>query len=301
MKSVDASPQSVEGYYFVSKSLDVAYLLVTFTSDGSPDNLSFFEPGGTYKTSSDFKCQSFFSPSVIAQIDDPGDPKPERFEIPPGSGETPGSGGGDVPVGGGTVEQLINVVDPEGNIVPAESYAVEGDPSAKAIIVDLEDSNPDRPGDQPFDDGAYKVRIGDEELGGIVVQSDTLREVFGGPCVEALMVAISRRSSRKLRRKSDKITGSRSSRLEALPGSGEADVLMGASGPHVFRLGDRSGAYRAQQASHNYARISAFAADDGLLLHGGPSIYSQSGPLTIEGQVGYGLSFHDDLIRSDSV
>ena len=309
VKSVDGSPQSVEGYYFVAKSLDVAYLLVTFTSDGGKDNLSYFSPGGTYKTSSDFKCQSFFSPAVIAQIEDPGDPEPERFELPADSNEPPGGGGGDTPGGsgtppdeggtpggGGTIEQLITVVDPEGDVLPDDAYTVKEDPNDNTITVDLNDADPDRPGDQPFDDGTYTVLFREEELGGIVVQSDTLKDVFGGPCVEALVAARSRRSSRRSGGKGESITGSRSNRLQALPGSGEVDVVMGTSGPDVYRLGDQSGAFRAEHGNRDYARIADFGADDRLVLHGGPADYSQSGPLILDGHAGYALSFRGDPI-----
>jgi hypothetical protein len=309
VKSVDGSPQSVEGYYFVAKSLDVAYLLVTFTSDGGKDNLSYFSPGGTYKTSSDFKCQSFFSPAVIAQIEDPGDPEPERFELPADSNEPPGGGGGDTPGGsgtppdeggtpggGGTIEQLITVVDPEGDVLPDDAYTVKEAPNDNTITVDLNDADPDRPGDQPFDDGTYTVLFREEELGGIVVQSDTLKDVFGGPCVEALVAARSRRSSRRSGGKGESITGSRSNRLQALPGSGEVDVVTGTSGPDVYRLGDQSGAFRAEHGNRDYVRIADFGADDRLVLHGVPADYSQSGPLILDGHAGYAVSFRGDLI-----
>mgnify|MGYP006279652279 CR=1 FL=1 len=322
VKSVDGSPQSVEGYYFVAKSLDVAYLLVTFTGDGGKENLSFFSPGGTYKTSSDFKCQSFFSPPVIAQIEDPGDPEPERFELPPDSSEPPIGGGGDAPGGsdnpgdeggtpagggnpgdeggspggGDTIEQLITVVDPEGNVLPDDAYTIQEDPNDNTITVDLNDADPDRPGDQTFDDGTYTVLFREEELGGIVVQSDVLQEVFGGPCVEALVAERSRRSSRKSGGKGESITGSRSNRLQALPGSGDMDVITGTSGPDVYRLGDQSGAFRALHGNRDYVRIAEFGPDDRLVLHGDSADYSQSGPLTLGGHSGYALSFRGDLI-----
>jgi len=167
--------------------------------------------------------------------------------------------------------------------------------AGEIIVVDTED-DPDRPGDQPFDDGTYTVLFREEELGGIVVQSDVLQEVFGGPCVEALVAERSRRSSRKSGGKGESITGSRSNRLQALPGSGDMDVITGTSGPDVYRLGDQSGAFRALHGNRDYVRIAEFGPDDRLVLHGDSADYSQSGPLILDGHAGYALSFRGDPI-----
>jgi len=317
VKGVDSKPQDVEAYYFVADDLSFAYLLVTFTKDGSTENLNFFQPGGTYKTSSDFKCESYFSADAIEEILDPGtDPAPEEFSVPtisededpnPGdNGDPGGNGGGD---GGGGQDQgndpfdlPITVLDDEGNILPEESYTIDRDPDTNKITIDLEDANPDKPGDQPFDDGTYEVFIGDKELGKIDVNNEALNQAFGGPCIESIFAArnkellSSSRSNRNSRRRSDRIIGRSSNRLEASAHADAVDVLTGTAGQDVYRLSDSAGALHARHGNHDYARISGFGAEDKLVLHGKSTDYTLGGLSSVDGQMGHALAYRGDMI-----
>jgi hypothetical protein len=305
-KGIDGKPQDVEAYYFVADDLSFAYVLVLYTKDGSTENLRYFEPGGTYKTSSDFKCQAYLSPEVIAEITDPGEPEKKTFTLPPddenggGDNNSGGDNGGDnkPPI----ESQIIVVKDPEGDPLPEESFTTDIDPEDNRVTVTLVDADPDKPGDQPFDDGTYEVFFGDKELGGIVVNDKQLTELFGGPCAEAIFTTknknlfSSSRSSKRSSKKSDKLTGSRSNRLEATAHGDSFDVLIGGAGSDTYQLGNQAGAFYAKHGVNDYARISRFQANDALVLHGQSSDYSLGGVTSVNGQLGHALSYNGDMI-----
>ena len=283
--------RAAEAYYFVPRNGERAYLLVAFAEDGSRVNLASFKSGGTYQISEDIQCRSFFSPAVIDKLEEPGDPAPERFVLP-----EDGQGEGGSPDSSPDLQDLIKIIDPEGERLPDQAFRVEVDPDGSSVQVDLEDADPDRPGDQPFGDGGYTVRIREEEIGKIVVQTDELRQVFGGPCVEALVVATAGRSTQKSSRKAGQSARSRSRLLEKSQRSSKVDLLTGTSSSDSYELGNATAAFYAASGNRDYVRITKFASDDVLQLHGRPADYSKSGFVALDGHSGYGVLYQGDLI-----